>query len=117
MWLRDEPSQLYFCHRIVLDQHTNLRYCVRAVIDGFDSGEKKIGNYGYPQMSFHGILRTSKQVLDCQILLYEFEERLHVPPVAVEISNLQAIEFQAIGNVRDKRELLSGLQIAELNQA
>lgn len=44
-------------------------------------------------------------MLDCKVLLYEFEERLYVPPVAVKVRYLHPIEFQAVSNVRDERKL------------
>ena len=58
-------------------------------------------------MSSDSILRASEHMLDCEVLLYELEERLDIPPVPIDIGYLQSIEFQAVNYIREEEEQFS----------
>lgn len=55
-------------------------------------------------MSLDGILGSSEHMLDCEILLYEPEERLYIPLKPIDIGYHHSIELQTVNDVRNKVE-------------
>lgn len=53
-------------------------------------------------MGLDGILRTAKQVFYYEVPFDEFEERLDVPAVAVDVGYLQSIEFKLVCDIGDE---------------
>ncbi len=49
------------------------------------------------------MLGASEHLLDCEVLLYELEERTQYPLMPIYVGYLQPIEFQTVNDVRDNR--------------
>ena len=68
----------------------------------------QVGANSDPDLSFYGVQRVAKEVLDAQILLEPFEEQLNLPTLLINGRNRCRLKVKAIGQ-EDQIELRNGV--------
>ena len=63
----------------------------------FGNGDQQVGGNGNPYLRLDGVLAGAKEDLDTQMLLDPFEEQLHLPALAVQISNQLGLQGKVVG--------------------
>lgn len=62
----------------------------------FNDGDQHIGGHGAPDWRLHRVLAGAQEMLDAQILLDAFEERLHLPAALLQRRNGQRWQWRMI---------------------
>ncbi len=80
----------------------------------FDEGHEHVGGDGDPDLGFHGVLRSTEEPFDAQMLLDPFEEDLHLPALLIKRADGGGREIELIGK---EQQGLTRLGILEANPA
>ncbi len=61
------------------------------------NSDQQVSRYGNPDLRLHRVLAGAKEDLDAQVLLDPFEEQLHLPALAVKISDQFGLQGKVVG--------------------
>jgi len=86
---RDSYQCRHFCYR------------VRTIIVLLYLGYEQIGDNRHPEVRTDSILRVSPHGLNNDVLFDPFEEYLNIPPVPVQVSDLQCTDVEVVGDEYD----------------
>ena len=68
----------------------------------FGDRNQQISGYGDPDLTLHGVLRTSKELVDAKMLLDPFEEQFDLPAAPIKIADRLCGDLEVVGQ-KDQR--------------
>ena len=71
-----------------------------------NDGNQHVSAGSDPDLRLHGVLARTQKSFDAQVLLYPFEEQLHLPSLPIQIGNQLGFQGEIVG---EKCNALFGL--------
>src|ERR1700677_1429658 len=96
----------------------NLQNLVGAALEPeffLDDGYQNVDADGNPDLRLHGILRSTVEGFDTQVLLDPFEEQFHLPAALVKFGDRQRVQDKVVGD-KDQAFSRFGIDILDASE-